>query len=222
MPNRAAGGAATPDRATDETTPDPATSPVVVMARVRPVRIAPDDAAEPGAAPRFNSIEALLEEPGASGHGPPRPLRWMAASTGTPPPAEQASEAFSGRSAFGLAASPGPGSPPSTLGAQAASLARRHAAVAAPEPAAPAAAGGFQIQVGAYRSEGEAQRRLAEIARRASSLVGDRTGVTQQVKLDGKLYYRARYVGFDGEAVAARACTELKRLNVDCFVLGAE
>ena len=165
-----------------------------MMARVRPVLIAPDAAAEPGRAANPNSIEALLE-----------------ARAGTSP--RQGSEALSGRSALVMTAFGAPGSPPpSTLDAQAAS----------PDRTAPAAAGGFQVQVGAYQSADEAQRQLALVAERASSLVGRRNGVTQRVKLGGKLYYRARYVGFEAHGAAEHACTQLKRLSIDCFVLEAD
>jgi len=216
-------------RIADAPAPRPATSasPVVVMARVRPVLVGPDGMAGSGTVPHPNSIEALLKKEPGGGQVPPpqraqRPHRWVAAGTGTS--SREASDGFSGRSALGMTRFEGPGSPPSTLSAQAANLARREAATASPERTASASAtvGGFQVQVGAYQSADEAQRQLALVAKRASSLVDGHAAVTQQVKLDGKLYYRARYVGFDAHAAAAHACTELKRLEVDCFVHKAD
>jgi D-alanyl-D-alanine carboxypeptidase len=183
VPEPIAAAALPPDQAVPHA--EAAASPVVMMARVRPVLIAPDAAAEPGRAANPNSIEALLE-----------------ARAGTSP--RQGSEALSGRSALS--------SPPPTLDAQAAS----------PDRTAPAAAGGFQVQVGAYQSADEAQRQLALVAERAFSLVGRRNGVTQQVKLGGKLYYRARYVGFEARGAAEQACTQLKRISIDCFALEAD
>jgi D-alanyl-D-alanine carboxypeptidase len=209
----------------------------VEIARVRPVLIAPADAAEPATADQPRSIEALLEEPSpvpdnAAEQVPPR-LRWITASAGgslVPASGE-------------VPPSRAPGAPPSTLDEQAADLARREAAlgtvsaapapdavappvVAARAPTSPernalAAAGTFQVQVGAYQTEAEARRQLALVRERAASLVGDRPAVTQQVKQGDKLFYRARYGGFDAQAAQA-ACSELKRLKVDCIVLKSE
>jgi hypothetical protein len=41
------------------------------------------------------------------------------------------------------------------------------------------------------------------------------------VKQGDKLFFRARYAGFESKD-AATACTELKRLKVDCLVMKAE
>jgi hypothetical protein len=42
------------------------------------------------------------------------------------------------------------------------------------------------------------------------------------VRLGEKVFYRARYAGFDAKAAAALLCDELKRLSVDCLVMRAE
>ena len=42
-----------------------------------------------------------------------------------------------------------------------------------------------------------------------------------QFKLGDKVFHRARFAGFDA-ASAAAACSELKRLKVDCLVMKAE
>jgi D-alanyl-D-alanine carboxypeptidase len=218
--------AASPPPAEELAESEPSASPVVQMARVRQVLIAPAAAAEPAGASQ-QSIEALLEETGTGPDKalaqvpPPQRVRWTTAgSGGSPMPASPPSAE---RSA--------PGLPPSTLDEQAANLAHR-LAVAAPPPAphtpaapernSPSAGGGFQIQVGAYQSEAEAQRQLALVRERASSLVGNRTAVTQPVKQGDKLFYRARYIGFDAHAAALQACSELKRLKVDCIALKAD
>jgi D-alanyl-D-alanine carboxypeptidase len=215
-----------------------ALSPLVEIARVRPVLIAPADTAEPAPADQPHSIEALLEEPSAvpdkaAEQVPPPRLRWITASAGGSllPASEQ------------VPPSRAPGTPPSSLDEQAADLARREAALAAvsaapaadvvapPLPAARAPAppernglaapGTFQIQVGAYQTDAEARRQLALVRERAPSLVGDHPAVTQPVKQGDKLFYRARYGGFDAQA-AQQACSELKRLKVDCIVLKSE
>ncbi|HET7156937.1 MAG TPA: D-alanyl-D-alanine carboxypeptidase [Hyphomicrobiaceae bacterium] len=93
-------------------------------------------------------------------------------------------------------------------------------ASAPPRPAA--AAGAFHIQIGAFQSQTEAERQLASIRQRAGSLLSDRSAVTSAVKQGDKVFYRARYAGFDAQTTAAGACAELKRLSIDCLVMKAE
>ena len=89
-------------------------------------------------------------------------------------------------------------------------------------PPRPAAAGAFHIQIGAYQSQSEAERQLASVRQRATTVLGNRAPVTTQVKQGDKTFYRARYGGFEEHAAAAGACGELKRLKIDCLVMKAE
>ena len=86
----------------------------------------------------------------------------------------------------------------------------------------PVAAGAFHIQVGAYQSQVEAERQLASIRQRAGTLLSNKAPVTSAFKQGDKVVYRARYGGFEAQAAAAGACTELKRLSIDCLVMRAE
>ena len=95
-------------------------------------------------------------------------------------------------------------------------------AITRPAPAASASAGAFLIQVGAFQSEGDAQRRLADIRARAGTALGDCTPVTHEVRQGDKTLYRARYAGYATQAPAAAACSALKRLSIDCLVLKAD
>ena len=92
---------------------------------------------------------------------------------------------------------------------------------AVPEPAT-ATAAAFHVQVGAYPTPGEAERQLASVRERAGSLLVRHAGHMTQVKRGDKVYFRARYVGFDGRSAAAGVCSELKRLEIDCLVMRAE
>jgi D-alanyl-D-alanine carboxypeptidase len=83
-------------------------------------------------------------------------------------------------------------------------------------------AGAFQIQIGAYQTQGEAERQLATVRQRASSVLGAHAAHMSQVKRGDKVYFRARYVGFSGQDAAAGVCNELKRLDIDCLVMKAE
>ena len=125
-------------------------------------------------------------------------------------------------------AGPARGSEPSTFEQQAAKLARGEPSMAVPSRSAslPAAApepaaGAFHIQIGAYQSQVEAERRLASAREIAPGLLAKRSPVTTQVKQGDKLFYRARYAGFEAKS-AASACSELKRLKIDCLVMKAE
>jgi D-alanyl-D-alanine carboxypeptidase len=94
---------------------------------------------------------------------------------------------------------------------------------AAPDDKSPAGpAGAFHVQIGAFKTQGEAERQLASVRQRAGSLLTERAGLTTEVRLGEKVFYRARYAGFDAQAAAALVCDELKRLSVDCLVMKAE
>jgi D-alanyl-D-alanine carboxypeptidase len=97
------------------------------------------------------------------------------------------------------------------------------APVALPAPKqAGGPAGAFQVQIGAYQTQGEAERQLATVRQRAGSLLGAHAAHMSQVKRGDKVYFRARYVGFSGQDAAAGVCSELKRLDIDCLVMKAE
>jgi D-alanyl-D-alanine carboxypeptidase len=95
----------------------------------------------------------------------------------------------------------------------------------APEPTAQPTAqptGPFQVQVGAYQTQGEAERQLAWVRERAGTVLGRHAGHMSQVKRGDKVFFRARYGGFDAHAAAADVCGALKRLEIDCLVMRAE
>ncbi len=90
---------------------------------------------------------------------------------------------------------------------------------AATAKAAPS--GGFQIQIGAFGSAAEAERQLATIKSRAATVLSAKSAVALPVQKGDRQLFRARFTGFDANA-AASACTELRRLAIDCFVMKAE
>lgn len=221
--------------------------PVLVPGRA--ANPAADEPLQPARAPGpgFEEVLARVEwapakvEPAPAG----RPAAWTTASAGNTPMRLLAapSEKPTPLSDPGFAR----GAPPSTLEQQAANLSRGEATVATqslptPPPAqvaapvraaAPsrvhteakvavsAATGTFHIQIGAYQSQAEAEKRLASARELAPGILANRAPVTTQVKQGDKLFFRARYAGFEAKA-AASACTELKRLKIDCLVMKAE
>jgi D-alanyl-D-alanine carboxypeptidase len=82
--------------------------------------------------------------------------------------------------------------------------------------------GAFHVQIGAYQSKGEAERQLAAVRDRAGTVLGKYAAYTSQVKRGDKTFFRARYVGFDAQTVAAGVCSELKQMEIDCLVMKAE
>jgi D-alanyl-D-alanine carboxypeptidase len=223
-------------------------APAIEIARVRSVLV-PGRAANPAAdeplqpartsGPGFEDVLARAEwapakvEPAPGGRSPV----WTTAASGNPP--MRLSAAPTERPTLLSDAGSARGTPPSTLEQQAANLSRGEPPVVAPQVAAPVhvsspskahgeakatagvAAGTFHIQIGAYQSQAEAEKRLASARELAPGVLTNRAPVMTQVKQGDKLFFRARYAGFEAKA-AANACTELKRLKIDCLVMKAE
>lgn len=83
------------------------------------------------------------------------------------------------------------------------------------------AAGGYEVQIGAYGSIAEAQRALNSVQDRAKKLLAGVPSVTQPATANGRQIFRARFAGFDAGR-AASTCTELRRKGVDCFVMAGQ
>jgi D-alanyl-D-alanine carboxypeptidase len=122
---------------------------------------------------------------------------------------------------------------PSTLQEQAAHLENTQESVApaagpanrvTPSPAhrtASAARGSFVVQIGAYGDEAEAEQRMAAARKRAGGILDAYSTVAVPVKNGSGKLYRARFQGFTS-AAANEACTRLKTMKIDCFVVKAE
>jgi len=189
----------------------PPSAPQLAIARVRQVRVGetlhdpqPPVAAEPASiqsliggdsAPTTAAIAASKSEaaarPAALGGDP-------ASHAERGPAAAAAGEAPTGTPA-------GPSRP--------ATLAKTAPAMGA------AAAGSFQIQIGAYQSEAEAQRQLALAKTRLPLLLDHHAPITQQVMHGERMFFRARYAGFEAEAGAGDVCQALKKVKIDCLVI---
>ena len=196
-----------------------AASPHIEMAQVRPILLGRGAQAEAGGAyPAAATLEALIER--SLGQAPEaetedrRAQRAPSDSPAAPPRA-----ALEARAQPLLVAEPRlvRGSAPSTLGEQAMSL-RGEPTLPAAAPVPTPAGAGMEIQIGAFQSADEAQRQLAWVRQRATAVVGQHAAITQPVKQGDKLFYRARFAGFNGPA-AASACKELRALKVECLVL---
>jgi D-alanyl-D-alanine carboxypeptidase len=205
--------------------------PAIEIARVRTVLVSP------GPVPATTAVRVAtpsgVDEPEgtrvrAAGDGIPGPAStWTTGSAANPPMYATGSGE---RPAHASGGASGLGATPSTLQAQATNLARGEPPTTAPPPRvpppvaaapAPVGVGAFHIQIGAYQSLAEAQKRLATARELAPGLLAKRSPVTTQVKQGDKLFYRARFAGFEA-TTAASTCTELKRLKIDCLVMKAQ
>lgn len=158
----------------------------------------------------------------------PRPRRGVEVAAAPTTPADVAPDA----------APVARGAPPSSLQAQAERLARGEPpapvavvrpptapVAAAPSPAyrlngpaaAPTRSASVTIQVGAYATEGEAQRQLQLVRSKVADLLDGARPVTMPVTNGGRQLFRARFSGLEA-AQASKACLELRRQQVDCLV----
>jgi D-alanyl-D-alanine carboxypeptidase len=94
-----------------------------------------------------------------------------------------------------------------------------------PEPKARQASrearGAFEIQIGAFSDSAEAESQMASARQRAGGLLDTYSAVAIPAQKGTSQIYRARFKGFDATA-AASACGQLKKLQIDCFVIKAE
>jgi D-alanyl-D-alanine carboxypeptidase len=117
--------------------------------------------------------------------------------------------------------------PPSTLQAQADAINGDAGATGAVSPATSsptataAPAGPFAIQIGAYSDPNEAEQHMAAARQRAAGRLDRYSAVAVPVRKGSGQLYRARFSGFEADA-AASTCTHLRRLQIDCFVVGTE
>ena len=80
---------------------------------------------------------------------------------------------------------------------------------------------GFEIQVGAFATAAEADRALAAARATAVDVLQARSSKTVPFDKQSRRIYRARFSGFDSIGAAA-TCLELRRRQIDCFVMRVE
>lgn len=75
------------------------------------------------------------------------------------------------------------------------------------------------IQIGSMPDQEAAREVLSRAARKAPRLLAGASAFTESFTMDGKVYFRARYAGFDAKSEAWDACGVLKRKDMDCYAL---
>jgi D-alanyl-D-alanine carboxypeptidase len=79
--------------------------------------------------------------------------------------------------------------------------------------------GPFHIQIGAFGTEEDAERRLHSIGSKAGKLLNGHKSFTMKVSSNN--VYRARFAGFS-EADARKTCRQLKKKAIDCMAISAQ
>lgn len=78
---------------------------------------------------------------------------------------------------------------------------------------------GWAIQVASSPKQSEAQAFLDKTTKQAPKVLADASGFTIAFDKDGVTYYRARFGGFDSKTAAWKACTALKKKNIECYAV---
>ncbi len=78
---------------------------------------------------------------------------------------------------------------------------------------------GWAIQVASSPKQSEAQAVLDKTAKQAPKVLADASGFTVAFDKDGVTYYRARFGGFGSKTAAWKACTALKKKNIECYAV---
>ena len=81
--------------------------------------------------------------------------------------------------------------------------------------------GTYHVQVGAFLSQADAENRLGMVQQRAPKLLAGYQPFTASFDKGGQEWYRARFAGFS-QSDAQSACTQLKKLSLDCIAMRAE
>lgn len=192
--------------------PAPGDAVPLIRADERPTKIKPD---QPGGMTIPDQNVSLYNEKAG---GTPVEKLLPAAEQPLPRPAPGAKEAAPSASAPASAA---PASQPAA--AQAAAKAIPKPAAPAPAkqaaPAAAAAGGKVQLQLGSLRSPEAAREDWARLKRDNPDLLGKLTAVAVRTDLGDKgIYYRVLAGSFGDAATAEKLCGELKRRNLGCVL----
>jgi D-alanyl-D-alanine carboxypeptidase len=78
---------------------------------------------------------------------------------------------------------------------------------------------GWAIQVASSPKQSEAQAFLDKTTKQAPKVLADASGFTVAFDKDGVTYYRARFGGFGSKIAAWKACTALKKKNIECYAV---
>jgi hypothetical protein len=84
----------------------------------------------------------------------------------------------------------------------------------------PVTNGAYKVQLGAYKSDGEARAEWQKIAQKHGEVLGNRPHMVIRADLDKGTFYRLRVGGYDSPAVAKAACAALTQRKQACMYVG--
>ena len=151
---------------------------------------------------------------------PPAPAK-MAAAAPAPKPAAAAppkSVAALIQQATPTPVAPKPGAAPTATAAATGAPRSLASPAAAPKSAAPAAGGAYVLQIGAYKSQADADTAWRTYKAKHAALLAGYSNDVQQVELGEKgTWYRLRIAGLSNKEVAAGLCDRLKADGGACI-----
>ena len=201
---------APPDDSAEAAAPA-APAPAAPQAQPAPPAKAAAPASEVKTPPPAKTVAALIQQANSE---PAKPVaKPPAAKPAAPPPAPAASATGAPRQLGApVAAAAKPAAP--------AAAAKPAAPVAtAAKPATPAAAGGFVLQIGAYKSQADAATAWKTYQSKHAALLAGYSDNVQQVDLGEKgTWYRLRVGGFADREVATALCDRLKADGGACIL----
>ncbi len=177
----------------------------------------PVDAAQP--APATPAPVAAAPKPAAA--TPPPAPKPAAASAPAPKPAAAPPKTVASLIQQSQTVPPPAMKPAVTTGAPSATSAPRALTPAAPVPVAatPAAAGSYVLQIGAFKSQAEADAAWRAYRGKHAALLTGYSPDVRQVDLGEKgTWYRLRIAGFNDREVASALCDRLKADGGGCFL----
>ncbi|WDR05695.1 SPOR domain-containing protein [Devosia rhodophyticola] len=78
--------------------------------------------------------------------------------------------------------------------------------------------GGWVVQIGAAPSESSARTMLSDASGKLGSLKNARSYV-ERFEKNGKIFFRARFIGFGGRDDAINVCNQLKQQKLSCLAM---
>ena len=198
--------------------PQPAPAPAAEATKPAPSPPAPkavSAAPKPAPAP---AKPAVAPKPVAA--SPPKSVAALIQQANSTPVAEAPKPATAAGQAPATLGGPATGAPRRLIGAAAATPAPAKVAAAAPAPAAtkPATSGGYVLQIGAYKSQADADAAWKAYKAKHAALLGGYSDDVQQADLGEKgTWYRLRIGGFADKNMATSLCDRLKADGGACI-----
>jgi hypothetical protein len=170
------------------------------------------------AAPKPTPAPAKPAEAPAKPAAPPKSVAALIQQANSTPVAEAPKPAPAIKQAPAPVGGPATGAPRQLPGATA-TPAKPVAAAPAPVAAKPAASGGYVLQIGAYKSQGDADAAWKAYKAKHAALLGSYSDDVQQADLGDKgTWYRLRINGFADKDMASSLCDRLKADGGACIL----